>query len=249
MAGHSQFANIKHRKGAQDKKRAKMFTKVAREIIVAAKSGIPDPQSNPRLRAAIAAARAVNMPKDKIETAIKRGSGDVDTESYEDMRYEGYAPGGVAIIVDVLTDNRNRAATDIRTIFSKGGGNMGESGSVAFMFEQVGLIEYPASTASAEEIFEKALEAGACDCESDEFMHHIYSEPDDFNQVRDNLAEIYGDADTGRLAFRAKITTACDKETAEKVLKLIDNLEDCDDVQYVASNADIPDEVLAALDA
>ncbi len=245
MAGHSKWANIKHRKGAQDAKRANMFTKLGREIIVAAKMGQPDPAFNPRLRAAIAAAKAQSMPKDKIEYAIKKGSGQLgDSEDYEEMRYEGFAPGGVALIIDCLTDNRNRTAADIRTILNKGGGTMGESGSVSFMFERVGRIRYKPDAADPDTMFEDALEAGATDCEFDpEDGHIIYTEPDQFNEVRDALAEKYDDPETGRLDWKPSNTTEVDFDTAEKILALIDNLEDNDDVQYVSANYEFSDEV------
>lgn len=249
MAGHSKFANIKHRKGAQDKKRAKIFTKLGKEIVVSAKSGQPDPDFNPRLRAAIAAARAANMPKDKIESAVKRGSGPSDGEVYEEIRYEGYGPGGLALIVEVLTDNRNRAASEVRTIFNKGGGNLGESGSVAFMFERVGLIEYPADKASEDTMLEAAIEAGATDCESDEFVHQIYTEPDNFNEVRDALAADFGDTEVGKLTWRPHTEVeVTDVEQAQKILKLIDTLEDSDDVQDVVCNYTISDEIAEQLD-
>lgn len=249
MAGHSKFANIKHRKGAQDKKRAKIFTKLGREIVVAAKSGQPDPQFNPRLRAAIAAARAGNMPNDKIDAAIKRGSGPQEGETYEEVRYEGYGPGGIALIVEALTDNRNRAAADIRTIFNKNGGSMGESGSVAYMFERVGFIEYPADKAGEEAMFEAVIEAGADNCESSDVAHEITCDPDNFNEVRDVLAEKFGDAEVGRLSWKPLNTIdVTDVEQAQKILRLIDALEDNDDVQYVVANYDVPDDVAEQLE-
>ena len=247
MAGHSQFKNIMYRKGAQDKKRAKVFAKLTREIIVAAKSGMPDPASNPRLRGAIAAARAENMPKDNIERAIKRATGGDDDTVYEEIRYEGYGPGGVALIVEALTDNRNRTASDVRAIFSKNGGTMGETNSVSFMFERVGYLAYPGDIGDAEEVFEAAVEAGAEDVQSGEDLHEIYCAPEDFSQVRDALAERYGDAREGRLAWRPNNGVPVDGDHAQTLLKLIDALEDNDDVQTVAANFDISDEVMAEL--
>lgn len=247
MAGHSKFANIKHRKGAQDKKRAKVFTKLAREIIVAVKSGMPEPENNPRLRAAMAAARAQNMPNDRINSAIKQGIGNQDSDNFEDMRYEGYGPGGVAIIIDALTDNRNRTAGDVRSTFTKNGGNLGESGSVQFSFEQVGLIEYPADKASEDDMLEAAIEAGADDCASDEFMHSITCKPDDFSTVRDAMEAKFGEAETGRLSWKPNNTVELDEPAASTLLKLVEALEDNDDVQYVVTNADISDEIIEKL--
>lgn len=249
MAGHSKWANIKHRKGAQDKKRSNLFTKLAREIIISARMGAPDPAFNPRLRAAIAAAKAQSMPKDKIEYSIKKGAGELgDGENYEEIRYEGYGSGGIAIIVDCLTDNRNRTAADVRTILNKGGGSLGESGSVSFMFDRIGLIQYKADIAGADDVFEAALEAGADECESDEEIHEITCAADSFNEVRDVLVEKYGDPDVGRLSWKPHNTIEVDKDQAEKILNLIDKLEECDDVQYVAANYNISDDVAAELE-
>lgn len=247
MAGHSKFANIKHRKGAQDKKRAKAFTKLAREIIVAVKSGMPEPENNPRLRGAMAAARAMNMPNDRINSAIKQGQGNQDGDNYEDIRYEGYGVNGVAVIVETLTDNRNRTVTDVRTAFSKNGGNLGDSGSVAFSFEQVGLIEYPTEVASEDDMLEAAIEAGADNCESGEVMHSVTCKPDDFNVVRDALAEKFGDAETGRLSWIPNNTVDLNKDQATTLLGMVDILEDLDDVQFVVTNAEISDEVMEQL--
>lgn len=247
MAGHSKFANIKHRKGAQDKKRAKVFTKLAREIIVAVKSGMPEPENNPRLRGAISAARAQNMPNDRINSAVKQGQGNQDGDNYEEIRYEGYGPNGVAIIVETLTDNRNRTVTDVRTAFSKNGGNLGESGSVAFSFEQVGLVEYPAEKASENEMLEAAIEAGADNCESDEYMHSITCKTDDFNIIRDALAEKFGDAETARLSWLPNNTVELGEDHARNLMTIIEVLEDNDDVQFVVSNADISDDVMEKL--
>ncbi len=247
MAGHSQFKNIMYRKGAQDKKRAKIFAKLTREIIVAAKSGMPDPAANPRLRGAIQAARAENMPKDNIERAIKRATGGDDDTVYEEIRYEGYGPGGVAVIVEALTDNRNRTASDVRAIFSKNGGSMGETNSVSFMFERVGYLAYPAEVGSSDEVFEAAVEAGASDVQSTEDLHEIFSAPEDFSQVRDALSELYGDPREGRLSWRPNNGVPVDGDAVQTLMKLIDALEDNDDVQTVAANFDIPEEVLAEL--
>jgi YebC/PmpR family DNA-binding regulatory protein len=249
MAGHSQFKNIMYRKGAQDKKRAKVFAKLIRELTVAAKTGLPDPTSNPRLRAAIAAARAANMPKDNVERAIKKATGGDDGENYEEVRYEGYGPGGVAVIAEALTDNRNRTASEIRTAFSKHGGNLGETGSVSFMFERVGLIHYPAKTASADAMFEAALEAGAQNVESSDEGHDITCEPDDFSTVRDALEERFGEAEAARLDWQPNMTVAIDEDAAETLINLLDALEDNDDVQRVASNFEVSDAIMARLSA
>jgi len=247
MAGHSQFKNIMFRKGAQDKKRAQMFAKLGREIIVAAKSGIPDPNMNPRLRAAILAARAQNMPKDNIERAIKRATGEGDDANYEEIRYEGYGPGGVAIIVEALTDNRNRTASDVRTAFSKYGGSMGETNSVSFMFERVGQITYPADAADPEALFEAAVEAGAQDAQSGPEGHVVTTSPDDFSAVRDGLSEKFGDPAEARLTWKPMTTTPVDADTAPTLLKLMEVLDDNEDVQQVSANFEIADEVLAQL--
>lgn len=248
MAGHSKFKNIMHRKGAQDAKRAKLFTKLTREIEVAAGQGQPDPNFNPRLRTAMATARKAGVPKDRIETAIKKGSGEIEGENYEEMRYEGYGPGGVAIIVDALTDNRNRTASDVRSIFSKSGGNLGETGSVNFMFDQVGLIEYNSDDINGDELFEIAAEAGANDVDSDDGWHEIICDPNDFSKVRDALAEKYGDPEKAHLAWKAKDPGAIDVEQAKKILNLVDQLEDCDDVQHVYGNYDITDDIAEQLE-
>lgn len=248
MAGHSKWANIKHRKAGQDAKKAKIFNKLAREIEVAAKFG-PDPDANPRLRGAISAARGQNMTNDRIQNAIKKGSGQAgEGVNYDEIRYEGYASGGVALIVECLTDNRNRTAAEVRTAFTKHGGNMGETGSVSFMFDKVGQIIYPADKGSADDVFEAALEAGAEECESDEFMHEITCAPDNFNEVRDALQTTLGDAETAHLTWKAQNLVAVDKEQAEKIMKVVDTLEDNDDVQQVCGNYDIPDEVAEQLE-
>ena len=214
MAGHSQFKNIMYRKGAQDKKRAKVFTKIIRELTTAARSGLPDPAANPRLRAAVLAARQANMPKDTVERAIKRGSGGGADEAYEEVRYEGYGPGGVAVIVEALTDNRNRTASEVRAAFTKAGGALGETNSVSFMFDRVGEISYPAATASADDMFEAAIEAGAENVESDAEQHVVTCAPEDFNAVRDALENRFGPAGSARLVWRPKTTSPIDEETA-----------------------------------
>jgi YebC/PmpR family DNA-binding regulatory protein len=210
---------------------------------------LPDPVSNPRLRAAISAARAANMPKDNVERAIKKATGGDDGEHYEEVRYEGYGPGGVAVIAEALTDNRNRTASEIRTAFSKHGGNLGETGSVSFMFERVGLIHYPAKTASADAMFEAALEAGAQNVESSDEGHDITCEPDDFSTVRDALEERFGEAEAARLDWQPNMTVAIDEDAAETLINLLDALEDNDDVQRVASNFEVSDAIMARLSA
>jgi YebC/PmpR family DNA-binding regulatory protein len=247
MAGHSQFKNIMYRKGAQDKKRAGLFAKLIREITVAARSGLPDPDANPRLRAAIAAARGANMPKDNIERAIKRATGGEDGTDYEEVRYEGYGPGGVALIVEALTDNRNRTASEVRSAFSKHGGTLGETNSVSFMFDRVGLISFDPDVGSADEVFEAAVEAGADNVESRGDGHEITCDPDDFNTVRDALAERFGDPREAHLAWKPQTTVDVDERHAETLLKLLDVLDDNDDVQQVAANFEIADEVMARL--
>lgn len=247
MAGHSKFKNIMHRKGAQDAKRAKMFTKVGREIIVAAKLGGGDPMANPRLRTAIAAAREVNMPNDRIKRAIESATGAGNSEDYVEMRYEGYGPGGVAVIVEALTDNKNRTASELRTAFGKQGGNLGETNSVSFMFERVGRIIYPASKAGAEDMFEASVEAGANDCASDEEAHEIVCAVEDFSAVRDALEEKFGAAEKAGLVWKPNIMAEVDEEQAASVLKLIDALEDNDDVQSVYTNFEVSDEVMERL--
>ena len=246
MAGHSKFKNIMHRKGAQDAKRAKIFARHAKEIMIAARAGA-DPDMNARLRAAIAAAKAQNMPNDNIDRAVKKGSGGGEADSYEEIRYEGYGPGGVAMIVDVLTDNRNRAASDIRSAFSKYGGNLGETNSVAFMFDRVGQIQYPAGAASADDMFEAALEAGAADVESGGDMHEIVCEPDDLNAVREALEARFGNPESAALAWRPQSSVAVDEGKASSLFRLLDALDDNDDVQNVFANFDVSDEVLAKL--
>ncbi|MDX2072781.1 MAG: YebC/PmpR family DNA-binding transcriptional regulator [Alphaproteobacteria bacterium] len=249
MAGHSQFKNIMVRKGKQDAKRGKVFTKIIREIISAAKSGMPDPAANPRLRSAIQWAREENMPRDKIDAAIKRGSGNSDADNFETIRYEGYGAGGVAVIVQALTDNRNRTAPDIRSTFTKCSGTMGEPGSVAFMFDYVGLIYYPAEAATDEAMLEAAIEAGADNCESDAHGHSITTSVENFLNAREALDKAFGAAMSAKLSWQPKMTSTPNEEQARQVLKLIDMLEDNDDVQDVFTNADISPELMEKLSA
>ena len=249
MSGHSQFKNIMYRKGAQDAKKARVFAKLARDITIAAKSGMPEPDKNPRLRLAIQAARAESMPKDNIERAIAKasqsGGGD-----YVSVRYEGFGPGKVAIIVEATTDNKNRTAGNVRTIFGKRGGVMGESGSVTFNFERIGFIQYPLSVADADKVFEAALEAGANDVVSDDEHHDIETLPDDLNVVTEALEKQFGTPSASRLDWKALVKTdISDLETAQKLLDFIDALEDDDDVQKVYHNAEIADDVWAKLNA
>ena len=246
MAGHSKFANIKHRKGAQDKKRSNLFSKLSREITVAAKMGMADPDMNPRLRLAVNNARAQSMPKDNIQRAIDKAAGG-DDENYEEVTYEGYGPGGTAIIVEALTDNRNRTATNVRTAFSKNGGNLGTSGSVAHGFDHVGLIVYPASAGDADTVFEAALEAGAADVESGEDGHSVWTSMEDLHGVAKTLEAALGEAENVKLAWKPNIGVTVDENTAGTLLKLIDALEDDDDVQAVWGNYDVPDEVMEKL--
>ncbi len=247
MAGHSKFKNIQHRKGAQDKKRAQIFNKWGKEITVAAKLGGGDPNMNPRLRLAITKAKADNMPNDRIDRAIKNGTGEGNDANYEDIRYEGYGPGGVAVIVDCLTDNRNRSASEVRSTFSKYGGNMGETGSVSFMFDRVGQVVYPMSKASFDDMFEAAVECGAMDVEEDEGSYVIYCGDTDFGAVSSGLESKFGEPSEGGLIWKPQNTIDLDQEKAENLLKLVDALEDLDDVQTVTANFDVSDEVLAKL--
>jgi YebC/PmpR family DNA-binding regulatory protein len=249
MAGHSQFKNIMYRKGAQDKKRAKVFTKIIRELTTAARTGLPDPAANPRLRAAVLAARQANMPKDTVDRAIRRGSGGGADEAYEEVRYEGYGPGGTAVIVEALTDNRNRTASEVRAAFTKSGGALGETNSVSFMFDRVGEIAYPAAAASADEIFEAVIEAGAENVESDAEQHLVTTAPEDLNTVRDTLEARFGPADSARLVWRPKTTSAVDEEMATGLFKLLETLEDSDDVQNVYANFEVAEDVMARLGA
>lgn len=244
MAGHSQFKNIMHRKGAQDKKRAKVFTKLIREITVSAKTGLPDPQANPRLRAAISAARIANMPKDTIDRAIKKAIGGDDAATYEEIRYEGYGPAGVAVIVEVLTDNRNRTASEVRAAFSKYAGALGETNSVSFMFDRLGLITYTSKIGDYEKVFESCVEAGADDLELNDDVYEITCAPDDLSQVREKLEKTFGEASTMSLTWRPKTLSSVNEKQAETLIKLIDVLEDNDDVQDVFANYDMPAEFI-----
>jgi YebC/PmpR family DNA-binding regulatory protein len=249
MAGHSQFKNIMYRKGAQDKKRAKIFTKIIRELTTAARTGLPDPAANPRLRAAVLAARQANMPKDTVDRAIRRGSGGGADEAYEEVRYEGYGPGGTAVIIEALTDNRNRTASEIRAAFTKAGGTLGETNSVSFMFDHVGEISYPRSAATADDMLEAVIEAGGENVESDAERHLVTSAPEDLNAVRDALESRFGATDSARLTWRPKTTSLIDEETAAPLFKLLETLEDSDDVQNVYANFEVAEEVMARLGA
>ncbi|WP_353206774.1 YebC/PmpR family DNA-binding transcriptional regulator [Sphingorhabdus sp.] len=246
MAGHSKFKNIQHRKGAQDKKRSAQFSKLSREITVAAKMGMPDPDMNPRLRLAVNAAKAQSMPKDNIQRAIDKAAGG-DAESYDEMRYEGYGPGGVAIIVEALTDNRNRTATNVRTAFSKNGGNLGASGAVSHGFDRMGLITYPINAGDADSVFEAALEAGAEDVESSQDEHSIWTAMDSLHEVAKALEATLGEAESAKLAWKPQVLVEVDEANAATLLKMIDALEDDDDVQTVWGNFDVSDEVMAKL--
>lgn len=249
MAGHSKFKNIMHRKGAQDAKRAKVFNKIAREITVASKMGGPDPDSNPRLRLAISNGRSASMPKDRIDRAIKQGQPGGDDADYTEIRYEGYGPGGVAFIVETLTDNRNRTASEVRTAFSKHGGALAETGAVSFMFDQVGEILLPADAGDPDSIFEAALEAGAENVESDDEEHVITTAKEDFGSVREALEQQFGSLKKSSLEWKPQNTIAVDKDKAETLFKMIDVLDDNDDVQKISYNFEVDDEVLAQLSA
>ena len=246
MAGHSKFKNIMHRKGAQDKKRAAAFSKLSREITVAAKSGLPDPAMNARLRAAVLAARAGGMPKDNIERSIKKAEGG-EGDAYEEIRYEGFGPGGVSIIVEALSDNRNRTATNVRTIFSKNGGNLGASGSVSHGFDRMGLIEYSASAGDEEKVLEAAIEAGADDVQSDEDGHEVWTSIDSLHEVAKALEAALGEAEAVKLGWKPQNETTVVGDDAATLMKLIDALEEDDDVQTVWGNYDVPDEELEKL--
>ena len=246
MAGHSKFKNIMHRKGAQDKKRSAMFSKLSREITVAAKMGAPDPDMNPRLRLAVNNAKAQSMPKDNIQRAIDKASKG-DAENYEEIRYEGYGPGGVALIVEALTDNRNRTATNVRTAFAKNGGNLGASGAVSHGFERKGLIEYPAGAGDEEKVLEAAIEAGADDVESADDGHSIWTDMDMLHEVAGALEQVLGEAESVKLAWKPNLTVEVAEGDAQTLFKLIDALDDDDDVQTVWGNYDVPDAVMEKL--
>ena len=246
MAGHSKWANIQHRKGRQDAVRSKMFSKLAKEITVAAKMGDPDPEKNPRLRMAVKEAKKLSVPKDVIERAIKKSmSGDGD--NYDEIRYEGYGPAGVAVIVEAMTDNRNRTASSVRSIFTKSGGNLGETGSVSFMFDRKGLIEYPLEVGDADTVMMAAIEAGAEDVESTAEGHEIYCLDTDLHEVSNALEAALGESESSKLIWKPQTTTELDLAGAEKLMRLIETLEDDDDVQTVTANFEISDEVMAQL--
>jgi YebC/PmpR family DNA-binding regulatory protein len=246
MAGHSQFKNIMHRKGAKDAKRAKLFTKLAREITVAAKMGLPDPAYNARLRTAINDAKAESMPKDNIERAIKKATG-ADQENYDEVRFEGRGPGNVAIIVEVLTNNRNRTATDLRVAFSRNGGSLGETNSVAYCFQRVGLIHFPTTAGDGDKVMEAALNAGADDVVSNYQGHDIFCAPDDLHAVQKGLEDALCAAETARLEWRPTMTVDVNAEQAEELMNLLNALDDNDDVQRVVANYEMSDEVMARL--
>jgi YebC/PmpR family DNA-binding regulatory protein len=248
MAGHSQFKNIMHKKGRADKARSKLFSKLAREITTAAKLGMPDPAMNPRLRAAVIAARAENMPKDNIERAIKKSQAG-EAESYEDMRYEGYGPGGVAVIVETLTDNRNRTAGDVRAAFTKSGGNLAETGAVSFMFDHVGVVEFEPKAASADAMLEAAIDAGAEDVASSESGHEIYTTTDSLGAVAKALEAKFGEPRKAALIWKPKNTVAIDDDKGEKLINLLDVLNEHDDVQNVYANFEVSDALVQKMSA
>jgi len=246
MAGHSKWANIQHRKGRQDAARSKLFSKLSKEITVAAKMGDPDPEKNPRLRLAVKEAKSVSVPKDVIERAIKKSQSG-DAENYDEIRYEGYGPGGVAVIVEAMTDNRNRTASNVRSTFTKNGGNLGETGSVGFMFDRMGQILYPASVGDEDAVMEAAIEAGAEDVESSEDGHVIWCAFEDLAEVSAALEEALGDSESTKLVWKPHTTTELDLDGMRKLMKLIDALEDDDDVQSVTANFEASDEVMDQL--
>ncbi len=248
MAGHSKWANIQHRKGRQDAVRAKLFSKLSKEITVAAKMGDPDPEKNPRLRLVVKQAKSQSMPNDNIERAIKKAIGG-EGEDYEEIRYEGYGPGGVAVIVEAMTDNRNRTASNVRSTFTKNGGNLGETGSVAFMFERKGEVSYPADVGDADTVMMAAIEAGAEDVESGEDGHIIWCADTDLGEVSTALEAELGESESTKLVWKPTTTTELDLEAMQKLMKLIEALEDDDDVQNVTTNFEASDEVMAQLAA
>ncbi|MGB8819535.1 MAG: YebC/PmpR family DNA-binding transcriptional regulator [Rhizobiaceae bacterium] len=248
MAGHSQFKNIMHRKGRQDAVRSKMFSKLAREITVAAKMGLPDPDMNPRLRLAIQAAKAVSMPKDNIQRAVNKAAGG-DTENYDEVRYEGYGPGGIALIVEALTDNRNRTASNVRAAFTKAGGALGETGSVSFLWDRVGEVYYPASSGSADKVMEAAIDAGADDVQSDDEGHTILCAFENLNEVSKALEAALGEPESAKIIWKPQTNVPVDEERAQSLMKLVGNLEDDDDVQSVYANFEVDDETMARLSA
>lgn len=244
MAGHSKFKNIMHRKGKQDAIRAKKFTRLLREIQVASKAGLPDPVHNPSLRSAITTAKAANVPNDNIDRAIKKGQG-ADSENYEDVRYEGYGPGGVALIVEAMTDNRNRTASEVRAAFAKYAGNLGETNSVSFQFDRIGIIRFPITVADEETMLEAAIEAGAEDCEADEDGHQVVCAPDDLATVRDSLEARFGSPEEAYLGWRPQVSVPVDDDKAPTLLKLLEVLDENDDVQRVTGNYEVSEEALA----
>ncbi|MEL6235810.1 MAG: YebC/PmpR family DNA-binding transcriptional regulator [Pseudomonadota bacterium] len=244
MAGHSKWANIQHRKGRQDAARSKLFSKLAKEITVAAKMGDPDPEKNPRLRLAVKEAKASSVPKDVIDRAIKKSLGG-DAENYDEIRYEGYGPGGIAVIVEAMTDNRNRTASNVRSIFGKNGGNLAETGAVSFMFDRKGQILYPAEAGSEDAVMEAAIEAGAEDVESGDQEHSIWCAFEDLSDVSSALEAVLGEASSTKIVWKPQTLTELDLETAQKLIRLLETLEDDDDVQSVTANADFPDDVFA----
>lgn len=248
MAGHSKFKNIQHRKGAQDKKRAKVFTKLVREIITAVKSGGPDQQSNARLRNSLIGARSQNLPKERIDRAISAASDSANNENYSEIRYEGFAPGGIAIIVEALTDNKNRTAAEVRAAFTKFGGNLGETGSVSFLFDHVGIVRYPETIGSIEDVLESAIDANAKDVVTEGDSHLIYTDIENFSQSLEILSNKYGDPEESYIGWvPANTITITEKERAEKLLKLVDTLEESDDVQMVFGNYELSDEIYALM--
>ena len=248
MAGHSQFKNIMYRKSAQDARRAKVFGKLIRELAVAARLG-PDPTANPRLRSAITAAKAANMPKDTMERAIERGAGGGEDAGFDEIRYEGYGPGGVAIIVEALTDNRNRTAAGLRAAFGKHGGSLGETNSVSFLFDRVGSVAYPPESASADKMFEAALDAGARDVESSEAGHEVICAPDDFNAVAQALEAKFGPPLSAGLVWRPQTTVEVGDDATEPLFRLLEALDDDEDVRAVSANYEVADEVMKGLSA
>jgi YebC/PmpR family DNA-binding regulatory protein len=246
MAGHSKWANIQHRKGRQDAVRSKLFSKLAKEITVAAKMGDPDPEKNPRLRLAVKEAKSVSVPKDVIERAIKKSQGG-DAESYDEIRYEGYGPGGVAVIVEAMTDNRNRTASTVRSTFTKCGGNLGETGSVSFMFDRKGQILFSAAVGDEDTVMMAALEAGAEDVETNEDGHAIFCADTDLNEVSNVLESTLGESESTKLIWKPQTTTELDLEGMEKLMKLIETLEDDDDIQRVTANFEVSDEIMASI--
>ncbi len=248
MAGHSKWANIMYRKSAQDAKRAKRFTKLVREVQVAARAGGPDPDANPRLRTAIAAAKAQSVPKDNIQRAINKASGAGGAgETFDELSYEGFGPGGVAIMVDAITDNRNRTAAEVRSIFNRHGGSLGESGSVNYLFQRVGIIRYATDAASQDAMFEAALEAGADDCGLDEDGHEVVCAVDSFSDVSESLESRFGAPELAQITRKPQTTVPVDEASAETLFRLLEALDDCDDVQQVSANYDVSDDVIQAL--